>query len=261
MGGMVMCTRGGGLGSGSGSGAGIEPMDEQTQDFISSEITRNILEQNPVIFGLVKERIIEILDERMGTLRTEIWAIVWAHTLSFCKFRACGAPEFFGEKDPIASRRWLAGMVNAFLSSFYPVGLNGWLRIMNLHSHLVEEFIIVGTTIGIRQDKPWCYQSCPDCHVKAVEIPDGNEDVKLYKCTNVVCNKSTKIHYSSLCTRRFCFYNLNYCKLHEWSICFRLGFSLSIYPLEHNFLKNKHLAFKVSVTKYNVRFQNSVYTI
>lgn len=57
----------------------------------------------------------------------------------------------------------------------------------------VEEFIIVGTIIGIRQDKPWCYQSCPDCHVKAVEIPDCNEDVKLYKCTNVECNKSTKV--------------------------------------------------------------------
>ncbi|CAI9288213.1 unnamed protein product [Lactuca saligna] len=41
----------------------------------------------------------------------------------------------------------------------------------------------------------------------------------------------------------------------------RLGFSLGIYPPELNFLKNKHLAFKVSVTKYNVRFQNNVYTI
>nr|KAJ0217997.1 hypothetical protein LSAT_V11C300150060 [Lactuca sativa] len=41
----------------------------------------------------------------------------------------------------------------------------------------------------------------------------------------------------------------------------RLGFSLAIYPPELNFLKNKHLAFKLSVMKYNVRFQNSVYTI
>ena len=36
---MVMSTCGGG----SSSGAGIEPIDEQTRDFISSEITHNIL--------------------------------------------------------------------------------------------------------------------------------------------------------------------------------------------------------------------------
>ena len=73
-----------------------------------------------MIFGLVKEGIMEILDECMSTLRTKILAIMGACTLSFRKFHACGAPKFFGEKDPIASRRWLVEMVNAFRSSFYP---------------------------------------------------------------------------------------------------------------------------------------------
>ncbi|CAI9276293.1 unnamed protein product [Lactuca saligna] len=141
----------------------------------------------------------------------------------------------------------------------------------------VEEFIIVGTIIGIRQDKPWCYQSCPDCHVKAVEIPDCNEDVKLYKCTNVECNNSTKVpiprYMIPVCVQddsastiltmfdreAYGLLGISAKDLAEKHT--RLGFSLGIYPPELNFLKNKHLAFKVSVTKYNVRFQNSVYTI
>nr|KAJ0204683.1 hypothetical protein LSAT_V11C500293360 [Lactuca sativa] len=141
----------------------------------------------------------------------------------------------------------------------------------------VEEFIIVGTIIGIRQDKPWCYQSCPDCHVKAVEIPDCNEDVKLYKCTNVECNKSTKVpiprYMIPVCVQddsastiltmfdreAYGLLGISARDLAEKHT--RLGFSLGIYPPELNFLKNKHLAFKVSVTKYNVKFQNSVYTI
>ena len=73
---MVMSTCGGGSGSGSGSGVGIEPMDEQMRDFISSEITRNILEQTPVIIGSVKEGIMKIFDECLGTFRREILAIV-----------------------------------------------------------------------------------------------------------------------------------------------------------------------------------------
>ena len=62
----------------------------------------------------------EILDKSPCTLRMEILDIVGARTLSFRKFRAYEAPVFFGEKDPILSRRWLADMVNAFRSSFYP---------------------------------------------------------------------------------------------------------------------------------------------
>ena len=53
---------------------------------------------------------------------TEIMAIVGAHTLSFRECHACGALDFFEEKDPTASRRWLAFMVNAFQMRFYPEG-------------------------------------------------------------------------------------------------------------------------------------------
>ena len=54
-----------GIGEGSGSGSGAKQLDEQTREFISSEITRNILDHTLVIFGLVKEGILEILNERL----------------------------------------------------------------------------------------------------------------------------------------------------------------------------------------------------
>ena len=44
------------------------------QDFISSEITRSILEQTLMIFGSVKEGILEILDERLGSFCAEAFA-------------------------------------------------------------------------------------------------------------------------------------------------------------------------------------------
>ena len=72
-----------------------------------------------MIFGLVKEGIMEIFYERLGTLRTKILAIMGTFTLSFRMFRVCGVPELFGGKDPISSRRWLADMVNTFRSRFY----------------------------------------------------------------------------------------------------------------------------------------------
>lgn len=58
----------------------------------------------------------------MGTFRVEVLAINWARTLLFREFRTCGAPEFFREKDPISSRRWLVGMAKAFWMSFCPEG-------------------------------------------------------------------------------------------------------------------------------------------
>ena len=95
---------------GSGSGAGTEPINEQMQEFISSEITCSPLEQTPVIFGLVKEEILEILDECLGAFYDEVMAMVRDHILSFCEFRAYGVTVFFREKDPISSRRWLAAV-------------------------------------------------------------------------------------------------------------------------------------------------------
>ena len=87
---LVMTTQEGGpvFGSGSGSGVGIELISEQMWEFISSEITRGILEQTLVIFGSIKEGILEILDERFGTFPTEVMDITGAHTLSFREFRA-----------------------------------------------------------------------------------------------------------------------------------------------------------------------------
>ena len=70
---MVMSTQGGGSGSSSGAGACTEPIDEQMQEFASSNITRGILEQTIVIFGMVK---VEILDERLGVFRAKFMAIV-----------------------------------------------------------------------------------------------------------------------------------------------------------------------------------------
>ena len=72
-----------------------------------------------MIFGMVNEG---ILDERMGAFRTEVMAIFGAPTLFFRESRACAAPDFLGEKDPIASSIWLANMANAFRTSFCPEG-------------------------------------------------------------------------------------------------------------------------------------------
>ena len=87
-----------------GSCAGAEPIDEHIWELISSEITHRILEQTSMIFGSVKEGIIQTLDERLGIFRIEIMAIMGVRTVSFSEFLALGAPEFFGEKHLIASR-------------------------------------------------------------------------------------------------------------------------------------------------------------
>ena len=46
-----------GRASGSGFGAGVEPIDERLREFISSEITYDIMEATLVIFGTIKEGI------------------------------------------------------------------------------------------------------------------------------------------------------------------------------------------------------------
>ena len=59
---MVLCTRpigSSGIGEGSGSGSGAEQLDDHTREFISSEITCNILDQTLVIFGMIKVGILE----------------------------------------------------------------------------------------------------------------------------------------------------------------------------------------------------------
>ena len=49
-------------------------------------------------------------------------AFIGAHTLTLKEFRACGGPEYFGEKDLIASRRWLVDVANALCTSICPDG-------------------------------------------------------------------------------------------------------------------------------------------
>ena len=42
--------------------------------------------------------------------------------MTFRELWACGAPDYHGKKDPIASRRWLAEVANAFRTSRCPKG-------------------------------------------------------------------------------------------------------------------------------------------
>ena len=50
---------------------------------------------------------------------TDMVLLVGTCSLTFREFCACGAPEFFGKKDPIASRWWIADIGNAFWSSLF----------------------------------------------------------------------------------------------------------------------------------------------
>ena len=88
----------------------------------SSGMGEGILEQTHVIFGTVKEGILEIIDERLSAFRAEIVALVGTRSLTFREFRACGASDYHGSRDPIASIRWLADVANTFYTSRFPRG-------------------------------------------------------------------------------------------------------------------------------------------
>ena len=68
----------GGSGSGSGSGAGsgdaTDVIDERLRELIAAEVTRGILDATPVIFGMVKEGIMEIMEERLRSFRADLSA-------------------------------------------------------------------------------------------------------------------------------------------------------------------------------------------
>ena len=57
-----------GIGEGSGSGSGAGQLDDQMRDFISAEITGNIIDQTPVIFGSVREAIVELMGSHLKAL-------------------------------------------------------------------------------------------------------------------------------------------------------------------------------------------------
>ena len=84
---LMMNTQEGGYGYGYGSrsGACAHSIIDQMREFISSKFTCGILEQTPVIFGMIKEGIREILDEHLGAFCPEVMAIIGYHTLSFCE--------------------------------------------------------------------------------------------------------------------------------------------------------------------------------
>ena len=74
---MVMTRLGaGGSGSGSGSGAGsgspTDGIDERLRELIAAEVMKDILDATPVIFGTVKEGMMEIMEERLRAFRADV---------------------------------------------------------------------------------------------------------------------------------------------------------------------------------------------
>ena len=104
----------GSSGKGSGLGSGSELVDERLREFIASEITRGILDATPVIFGQIKEAIVELMEDRLRAFRSDIaTSQLGSRTLSFKDIRGSGAPDFHGAKDTIAARRWIADIESA----------------------------------------------------------------------------------------------------------------------------------------------------
>ena len=101
---VVLCPRPavGSSGEGSGSGSGSEPVDERLHEFIASEITRGILESTPIIFGSIKEGIVELMEDRLRVFRSDMASgQSGSHTLSFKDFRGSGAPDSMGRRTPL----------------------------------------------------------------------------------------------------------------------------------------------------------------
>lgn len=73
---MAIMRHGAGFGLGSGLGLGVgagsEQVDDELCEFITSEITRGILEATPVIFGSIKEGIIELMEDCLRTFRSDL---------------------------------------------------------------------------------------------------------------------------------------------------------------------------------------------
>ena len=53
------------------------------RELTSYEITSNILEQTPVIFVMIKEGVMEVLEECFGNFHSEMVALMEARTLTF----------------------------------------------------------------------------------------------------------------------------------------------------------------------------------
>ena len=62
------------LGSRFGSGDGTKPIDERLCELIAVEVMRGILDATPIIFGTVKEGMMEIMEERLRAFRVDTTA-------------------------------------------------------------------------------------------------------------------------------------------------------------------------------------------
>ena len=97
---------------------------------------------------MVKECILEILDERLGSFRSKMVALVRVRSLTFREFRACRAPDYHGAKDPIERRRWLVDVVNAFRTSSCPDGVKARLASFLLKDRARDWWEEVGHIVG-----------------------------------------------------------------------------------------------------------------
>ena len=96
----------GGLGSGSGSGAGsgdiTDVIDERLHEIIAAEVTSSILDMTPVIFGMVKVGMMEIIDERLISLNVEFAAgQIGTGPPRFESSRRVGRQSFWGSGTPL----------------------------------------------------------------------------------------------------------------------------------------------------------------
>ena len=72
-----------------------KPIDGRLLEFIAVEVTRSIVDATPVMFGTIKEGIMELLDDRLGAFRAEMaTGQLDAHR----ELKACRGLEFFGRR-------------------------------------------------------------------------------------------------------------------------------------------------------------------
>ena len=73
---MLVITLWGGFGFGScfgsGFGLGKKLIDDRLHEFIAAEVTRSIVDGTPVVFGTIKEGIIDLIDEWLRSFWAKI---------------------------------------------------------------------------------------------------------------------------------------------------------------------------------------------
>ena len=89
-----------GVEEGSGSGFRAGQLDDQMRDFISAEIMRNIIDQTPVIFGSVREAIVELMDSHLEAFKA---GIVSGQVGARLDPDSYGIQGSIGKGDPISS--------------------------------------------------------------------------------------------------------------------------------------------------------------